>query len=135
GASQRRLRGGMAMLVGGERVLTTLETGERRFTCDPQQVRIQDGNGEIYVARASATVTYRLLPDAAHQAVPAAAHWEENIHDLIGTLLEESLERWAIALLAAEEAPPERLLAKNYLRALRGQARPWGMQIGSVTGQ
>src|SRR5262249_53329134 len=90
----RTLLPGAAVLVPGERVQTTLETGERRFTCQPQQARIQDGNGEMYVARAAATAVYRLVPDEAHQALLASEQWEDELHSRIGTLLEEALERW-----------------------------------------
>src|SRR5262249_34513515 len=109
GTYRRTLQPGATVLLPGERVSATLGMGERQFTSPQQQVRIQDGNGEIYVARAAATAVYRLLPGETHQAVATTEHWEEEVHSLIGSVLEETLEQWAIQMLTAERTPPERL--------------------------
>jgi hypothetical protein len=132
GAYLRTLHPGMTVLVPGERVLAQTATAERTHACPSRQVRIQDANGQIHVARAAATVVYRLLPREAHLALLSSQQWEDDLRALIGEALENALADWAIALLKAEAAPSEQLLAKSFLHDLSEHVRSWGVHVVSV---
>ncbi|HKB46116.1 MAG TPA: hypothetical protein VKC57_00355, partial [Ktedonobacterales bacterium] len=91
-----------------------------------------DADGQIHVARAAATVVYRLLPREAHLALLSSQQWEDALYAFIGEALEDALAEWAIALLEAEAVPSHQLLAKSFLRDLREHVRSWGVHVVSV---
>ena len=129
GGYLRSLRPGAAVLLPGERVLATVETGERQYSCPPKQARVRDSDDTVYVARAAATVGYHALPTQAHLAALGSDDWERDLHDLVATTLRESLVEWAHAMLDDEAAAPDRLLARTMLAMLREQARVRGIHI------
>ncbi len=125
----RSLRPGAAVLLPGERVLATVETGEREYSCPAKQTRVRDSDDTTYIARAAATVSYRALPAQAHLAALGSDDWERDLRDLIATTLRESLVEWAHTMLDDEAAAPDRLLARTMLTMLREQARVRGIHI------
>lgn len=129
GAYHRTLLPGWAVLTPGERTIATLDTTERRYTCPTQRSGISIGEGEAYVARAAATVSFNLLPREAYHAVTAPDRWEREMHDLVCTALDESLTYWGTEMIRTEGAAPERLLARTFLDHLRSQARERGVHV------
>jgi hypothetical protein len=129
GGYLRSLRPGGAVLLPGERVLATVETGERQYSCPAKQARVRDSDDTAYIARATATVGYHALPAQAHLAALGSDDWERDLRDLIATTLRESLVKWAHTMLDEEAAAPDRLLARTMLAMLREQARVRGIHI------
>ena len=129
GAYHRTLLPGWTILTPGERTIATLDTSERRYTCPTQRSGIHIGEGEAYVARAAATVSFNLLPREAYHAVTAPDRWEREMHDLVCSALEESLTYLGGEMIRTEGAAPERLLARTFLDHLRRQARERGVHV------
>ena len=129
GGYHRSLQPGWTIRVPGERVIATLDTTERRYTCPTQRSGIHVGEGEAYVARAAATVSFNLLPREAYHAVAAPERWERDMHDLVCSALEESLAYWGEEMIRAEGAVPERMLARTFLDHLRARARERGVHV------
>lgn len=132
GGYARTLYPGRAVLVPLERALATLETGEQRFTCPMQTAEVPNELGEVYVARAAATVTYSLIPSEAHHTLAIGGSWERDLRDLIPRALRQALGEWGAHILMGDEAPPEKLLARTLLRELREQVRPYGIHVNAV---
>lgn len=133
GGYARTLGQGSRVLVPGERVAAGLDLSERRYTCPPHRTDIPNELGEVYQARASATVSYRLIPAEAHNAVLASDQWEADLHEQIGESLTQALGEWGAHLLMGDGTPPSQLLAKTLLRELREQVRPRGIHVGWVS--
>lgn len=129
GAHHRTLRPGTRVLLPGERVTATLDTSEHSFATPAQRVQVLDNQGAVYVARASATVAYRLIIREAHRVLAAPDQWEDHLHELTGDILRQSLADWGIQMLATGGAVPDRLLAKTVLSELRERARAQGVHI------
>ena len=133
GAYARTLWRGRTLLAPGERVAAVLDAGERRFSSPMRRADIPNELGEIYQARASATVSYRLIPAEAHNAALASDDWERDLREQIGESLSQALGEWGAHLLMGDGTPPEQLLAKTLLRDLREQVRPLGIHVGWVS--
>jgi hypothetical protein len=129
GGYLRSLRPGATVLLPGERVLATVEMGERQYSCPTKQARVRDSDDTVYIARAAATVGYHVPPAHAHLAALGSDDWERDLRDLIATTLRESLIEWAHTMLNDEAAAPDRLLARTMLAMLREQARVRGIHI------
>lgn len=132
GGYHRTLKPGMSVLVPGERVMTTFDTTEQRFTCPTQRASLHDG-GETYVARAAATVAYNLVPSETHRAALLGERWETEIHDIVCTALENALAEWGEQTLAAGQSASDRGVARAMLQHLRQEARTRGVHIGWVS--
>jgi hypothetical protein len=133
GAYARTLWQGRMLLAPGERVVAMEDASERRFTCPARRADIPNELGEIYQARASATVSYQLIPAEAHYVVLASDQWERDVHEQIGESLTQALGEWGAHLLMGDGTPPEQLLAKTLLRELRAKLRPRGIHVGWVS--
>ncbi|MGH2514369.1 MAG: hypothetical protein ACRDHP_01810, partial [Ktedonobacterales bacterium] len=133
GGYARTVWQGRLVLAPGEHVAAALDAHERRFTCPARRADIPNELGEIYQARASATVSYQLIPLEAHNAVLASSQWERDLHEQSGEALTQALGEWGAHLLMGDDTPPEQLLAKTLLRELREQVRPRGIHVGWVS--
>lgn len=129
GSYLRSPRPGVVVLLPGERVVATVETRAREYSCPTKQARVRDSDDIAYIARAAATVGYHVLPAQAHLAALGSDDWERDLRDLIATTLRESLVEWAHTMLDNEAAAPDRLLARTMLAMLREQARVRGIHI------
>lgn len=129
GGYARTLYPGRAVFVPFERTLAALETGERQFTSPTQSAEVPNELGEVYVARASASVAYSLIPAEAHHALAMGSQWERELHALIPLALRQALGEWGAHILMGDEAPPDKLLGKTLLRELREQVRPYGIHV------
>lgn len=129
GGYARTLYPGRAVLAPFEQTLATLETGERQFTAPTQSAEVPNELGEVYVARASASVAYSLIPAEAHHALAMGDQWERALHALISPALRQALGEWGAHILMGDEAPPDKLLGKTLLRELREQVRPYGIHV------
>lgn len=133
GGYARTLSGGRTALAPGERVVAMLDAGEHRFSCPTRRADIPNELGEIYQARASATVGYQLIPAEAQNAVLAGDEWQDELHEQIGETLTRALGEWGAHLLMGDGTPPDQLLAKTLLRELREEVRPRGIHVGWVS--
>lgn len=133
GGYARTLMSGRTILAPGERVAATLDAGEHQYVCPTHRTDIPNELGEIYQARASATVSYRLIAAEARNAIVGSADWEHDLHTQIGSSLTQALGEWGAHLLMGDGTPPDQLLAKIFLRELRDQARPHGIHIAWVS--
>lgn len=129
GGYHRTLHPGMAMLVPGERVLATLDTSERRITCPTQRISVRGERGVTYLAHASATVAFNIVPAEAHRAAVLGERWEHELNDLVCAALQRALAQWSAAVLVATDEVPDRLLARETLQYLREEARARGVHI------
>src|SRR5260370_20356557 len=129
GGYHRTLRPGMAVLVPGERVLATLDTSERRITCLTQRISVRGERGVTYLAHASATVAFNIVPAEAHRAAVLGQRWEHELNDLVCAALQRALAQWSAAVLVATNEVPDRLLARETLQYLREEARARGVHI------
>jgi len=129
GGYHRTLRPGMAVLVPGERVLATLDTSERRITCPTQRISVRGERGVTYLAHASATVAFNIVPAEAHRAAVLGQRWEHELNDLVCAALQRALAQWSAAVLVATSEVPDRLLARETLQYLREEARARGVHI------
>jgi hypothetical protein len=121
------------VLVPGERVVSVVDASERRFTCPARRADIPNELGEVFQARASATVSYQLIPAEARYAVLASGQWEQDVQEQIGASLTQALGEWGAHLLMGDGTPPEQLLAKTLLRELRAKLRLRGIHVGWVS--
>lgn len=133
GGYARTLYPGRAVLVPFERELATLETGEHHFTCPMQTAEVPNELGEVYVARAMASVAYSLIPSEAHHTLALGSAWEHELQNMVPLALREALGEWGAHILMGDSAPPEKLLGKTLLRELREQVRPYGIHVISVS--
>lgn len=133
GGYARTLYPGRIVLAPFERALATLETGERRFACPTRSADVPNELGEVYIARAAASVAYSLVPSEAHHALEMGDLWERELHALIPEALRQALGEWGAHILMGDEAPPDKLLGKTLLRELRERVRPYGIHIAWVS--
>lgn len=128
----RALLPGVALLLPGERVGQTVQSGERQYDCPVQRVEVHDESGAIYVAQAAATVAYRVALQRAQRIATQsdwAEHWEDDTHQAISSALCQALSEWGASHLAEEGEPPEGLLTRTMLGLLRGWSRDSGVRI------
>lgn len=133
GGYARTLYPGRVIFAPFERTLATLETGERRFACPTRSAEVPNELGEVYIARAAASVAYSLVPSEAHHALEMGEFWERELHALIPEALRQALGEWGAHILMGDEAPPDKLLGKTLLRELRERVRPYGIHIAWVS--
>jgi SPFH domain/Band 7 family protein len=91
GQHSRTLLPATHVLLPGETTLTTLPTGLRNHATLPQ--RVTTAGGTLF--QASARMRYRLIPEQAHRAIHADAHWERTLHRLLAETVAEELARGA----------------------------------------
>ena len=133
GGYARTLYPGRVVLVPFERALGALETGEQRFTCPMQTAEVPNELGEVFVARAAASVAYSLIPSEAHHALAMGGSWERELRVLMPQALRDALGEWGAHVLMGDSAPPDKLLGKTLLRELREQLRPYGIHVIAVS--
>ena len=133
GGYTRTLMSGRTVLAPGEEVAATLDAGEHQYVCPTHRTDIPNELGEIYQARASATISYRLIPAEARHAILGSADWEHDLRTQIGSSLTQALGEWGAHLLMGDGTPPDQLLARIFLRELRERARPHGIHIAWVS--
>jgi hypothetical protein len=129
GGYGRTLLAGRTLLLPFEGVLSALDLTERRFTAPTRRAEIPNPGGEPFVARAAATVAYRLIPAEAHNVLLMSSQWERDLQALIGELLQQALGEWGQQMLRGDTTPPDRLLGRMLLRDLREQVRSWGVHV------
>ncbi len=129
GAYHRTFFPGTSILVPGERVVASVDTGEQSFNCPTQRAELRAPDGHTYLARASATVAYSLIPREAYRVVLASEQWQRDLHDLVGAGLRHALGEWGSQVLASGTAPSDRMLARTLLSRLREQVSGQGIRI------
>lgn len=128
----RVLLPGVAILLPGERVERTMETGEQQYDCPAQRVEVHDKSGATYDAQAAATVAYRIAPPRAQRVVACGdhlEHWEDDTHQAIASALCQALAEWGEAHLTEEREAPEGLLTRTMLALLREWSSGTGVRI------
>jgi hypothetical protein len=132
GGYSRALLPGVAILLPGEHLGQTVETGERQYDCPAQRVEVHDESGAIYDAQAAATVAYRMTPQWARGVVARGGrleHWEDDTHQAIESALHQALAEWGASHLGDDGEPPEGLLTQTMLALLREWRRDSGVRI------
>jgi hypothetical protein len=132
GAYHRTLPPGNNVLVPGERAVATVDLAVHEYTCPTQWVEVGDGGGARYVARAAATVSYRIVPAEAYRTIDAPEQWERELHELIANRLHDALTQWAGRMMAGDEIVHDRYLATTLLQLLRPETQARGVRIASV---
>ncbi|MGZ3601946.1 MAG: hypothetical protein ACXWQ5_20135 [Ktedonobacterales bacterium] len=132
GGYSRALLPGVAILLPGERIGQTVETGERQYDCPAQRVEVHDESGAIYDAQAAAAVAYHITPQRAQGVVARGGHlehWEDDTHQAIESALHQALAEWGASHLGDEGEPLEGLLTRTMLALLREWSRDSGVRI------
>lgn len=132
GGYSRMLVPGVAILLPGERVAQTVETGERQFDCPAQRVEVHDESGAVYDAQAAASVAYRIVPQRVQRVVAQGnhlEHWEEDTQQAIESALCQALTEWGESHLQDDGEPQEGLLTRRMLGLLREWSHDAGVRI------
>ncbi|HEX6122372.1 MAG TPA: SPFH domain-containing protein, partial [Ktedonobacterales bacterium] len=132
GSYLRTLYPGKNLLWPGERMLGTLETGQRIYISPTLKTQVRASDGTQYRASASAIVAFAFIPAEARGVARGFDTWERDLHQLIAVALREALQQWSTHKIASAELAPAGLVARWVLDEVRGWARASGIWISWV---